>query len=176
MAGITYTPIQSITASGSSTSITFSSIPQTYTNLVLITSVTTTTDGESVYVQFNGDSGSNYSRTNLSSATDPGVTSTRQTSQSSIAVQYGTGIGSNQPSISNIEIPNYTNTTTYKTVLSKSSIFRGSSTNKAEVYLGVGLWRGSTGSATQAITSITVGSSGTFNNTSTFTLYGVLAA
>ena len=61
----TYQPIETQTVSGTSTStVTFSSIPQTYTDLVLVSAITQSAD-VSNYLRFNSDTGTNYSRTRL---------------------------------------------------------------------------------------------------------------
>jgi hypothetical protein len=64
----TYTLISSNVLSGSAANVTFSSIPSTYTDLVLRMSVRTSSAGTSdvVAIQFNGDTGNNYSYTFLS--------------------------------------------------------------------------------------------------------------
>ena len=79
-------------------------------------------------------------------------------------------IGSGSKFSTVAHVMNYANTSTYKTVLSKHG---------AENFVGgyVGLWRGNTGSAAQAITSITVGfNSQNIASGTTFTLYGIAAA
>ena len=64
---------------------------------------------------------------------------------------------------------NYSNTTTYKTLLSRSGTLGGSYTGTTLI---AGLWR-----STSAITSILVGcTTNTFVAGSTFTLYGIKAA
>jgi len=61
-AGATYEPIATTTVSGSSTStVTFSSISGTYTDLVIIGNLGSQTTNAFPYLQFNGDTGSNYS-------------------------------------------------------------------------------------------------------------------
>ena len=57
----TYEPLATTTGTGSSTTVTFTTIPQTYTDLVLVCSDINaqTTD---IGVRFNNDSGSNYGR------------------------------------------------------------------------------------------------------------------
>jgi hypothetical protein len=62
-AGPTYTPIASVTLTSGTTSIIFDNIPQSYTDLVIIFRMAIA-DGY-VLARFNGDSGSNYSRTNM---------------------------------------------------------------------------------------------------------------
>ena len=61
----TYTLIASNTLSSSAASVTFSSIPGTYTDLVLRWSARNTSSGENAQIRFNSDSATNYSRTNL---------------------------------------------------------------------------------------------------------------
>lgn len=62
----TYEPIATTTASGSSSSITFSSISSAYTDLVLVANASVTSGSDTAILRFNGDTGSNYSRTFLS--------------------------------------------------------------------------------------------------------------
>ena len=57
-----YELIQRQVLGSSAATITFNSIPQTYTDLVLLTSFrSSSTNPEDSYIQFNGDTGSNYS-------------------------------------------------------------------------------------------------------------------
>jgi hypothetical protein len=64
-AGNTYESIATQTLGSSSGSITFSSIPSTYTDLVIVFSGTTAAL-VAVDIQFNGDTSTNYSRTIIS--------------------------------------------------------------------------------------------------------------
>ena len=162
MATPTYTPIASYTFSSNATSYTFNSVPSTYTDLVLVLAGNASASNSAYTLQFNGDTASNYSSTyiygNGSSATS--------------GRPYGTemNIGNtdqtnNQTTI--ISIQDYSNTTTYKTVISKG----GGTGVGALAY--VGLWRGTPA----AINSIKVGiNTGTINTGSTFTLYGIANA
>jgi hypothetical protein len=60
----TNTPLQSIVLTSTSSSVTFSDIDQSYTDLVLVTNVKGPTSNlESLRLRFNGDSGTNYSVT-----------------------------------------------------------------------------------------------------------------
>ncbi len=61
----TYTPIASATLAASTSSITFSSIPATYTDIVVVINDINSTGSFDTNIRFNGDSGSNYSRTGL---------------------------------------------------------------------------------------------------------------
>jgi len=171
----TYEPIATTTLGSSSATVTFSSIPQTYTDLVLVIgSLGMNQAGSAGKLRFNGDTGSNYSNT-IIYGNGSNAYSYRESSSNNIRI-YGfatgpSGSGNNDNVV--VQIQNYANSTTYKTILSRSNIVG------AELAAIVGLWRGSTGSATQAITSLTVASyngTDTFATNSTFTLYGIKAA
>lgn len=159
---ITYEPIGTQTVSGTSTStVSFTSIPSTYTDLVLVSSVTESVDAVS-YLRFNSDTGTNYSRISLrgsGSAAD----STSSSSQSFISFSFGT-LNSLTTVIWNIF--DYANTTTYKSCISRN--------NTTVDYVGstVGMWR-----STSAITTVSMTvASGYIVAGSTFTLYGIKAA
>lgn len=62
MATATYEPIQTYTLTSAATTITFSSIPQTFTNLkMVLTPLNNTTSSSDWGVRYNSDSGANYS-------------------------------------------------------------------------------------------------------------------
>lgn len=159
----TYTPIATYTATGTPASYTFSSIPSTYTDLVLIGSAARgiTGSGSADYnVTFNGDTGSNYSVTLLYES----PASTRSSNRANLNWMGAVGDGNNLPSI--LHFMNYANTTTYKTALG-----RWGSASDGIVRASVGLWR-----STSAINSITITPPNGIANGSTFTLYGIKAA
>jgi hypothetical protein len=161
-AGATYEPIATNTLGTAASSVTFSSFAG-YTDLVLVTAGTGTTNGAG-WLTFNGDSptsGTSYSNTSLyGDGSTAG--SYRRTSQARIndSLFYTT-------QCNNIfHIMNYANTTTNKTVLLRGNYPGG------ELNATVGLWR-----STSAITSLTLTHSGTtFAAGATFTLYGIAAA
>jgi hypothetical protein len=159
----TYIPIATYTVPSATASYTFSSIPSTYTDLVLIANVQGTTGGNGTTVQFNGDTSTNYSYT-LIDANGSSVNSSRATNSTNIQsglvdnVSWGTQI---------IQIMNYSNTTTYKTVLG-----RGNDT--LQLRPTIGLWRNT--SAISSVTVLAAPNAYNFIAGSTFTLYGILAA
>jgi len=159
----TYTPIASVTATGSSTVISFTSIPQTYTDLVVVFTGFATTGN--FYIRVNSDSSAVYSQTDIrGNGTVAG--SSRETAQSNVYI--GDYISDPISTISNavMHFNNYANTTTFKTFL-----LRGNNSAKF-TGLTAGLWR-----STAAITGISVHSSGAnFDSTSVATLYGILGA
>lgn len=168
MAGITYTPITSTTLGSAQTSVTFSSIPSTYTNLVLVLSGNQASNS-STNIQFNSDTGNNYSFT-IVSGNGTSATSERVTNNSSINIT-NTGYMPSASSTFNttiVHIHNYANTTTYKTILSRAGA-AGTGTDTI-----VGLWR-STSAITDIKFRISNGSTN-INTGSTFTLYGITAA
>ena len=165
-AGSTYTPIATTTLGSATASYTFSSIPSTYTDLVLIVNAAITTGSSYYSVQFNSDTGSNYSATRLrgngSSATSGRDTSVTQIWTSSGATITTTSLENNLI----MNIMNYANTSTYKTVIGRDNAA------SVETNAYVGLWR-----STSAINTIKVSiASSTFIAGSTFTLYGLAAA
>jgi len=158
----TYEPIATNTLGSAAASVTFSSIPATYTDLVLVQVSKITTGAGTGTLQINGDTASNYSNTFL---TGNGSTAT-STRNSSTVIFTGDASNSDlQTSIYNFQ--NYSNTTTFKTVILRSNV-TGSSLSAV-----VGLYR-----STAAITSILISqnASTTFIAGSTFTLYGIKSA
>lgn len=164
---VTYDKIATTTLSSAASSVTFSSISGSYTDLIVVGNIGYTASGYDSWIRFNGDTGTNYSYTVLyaNPGTGGSAGSTRGTSTSNILFDrqgdYTAISGSGYS-----HIMNYANTTTYKTVLNRFG--QPSSSVEAKV----GLWRN-----TSAITSIVIGvTTTTFASGSTFTLYGVKAA
>ena len=155
----TYEKIASTTTSAGNTSVTLSSIPATYTDLVLIVAGTNSAPSD-MRMRFNSDTGSNYSAT-VMYGSGSSAPSFRESNQTSF-------YGAFQTDQSNVitQIQNYSNTTTYKT-----EITRFNSAGNFTMAI-VGLWR-----STAAINSITCYvTSGSYNAGVTFTLYGIKAA
>jgi hypothetical protein len=63
---ITYEPIATTTLGSAAADVTFTSISGTYTDLVLVAVTQIGSSGDYLGVQFNSDTGTNYSRTRLS--------------------------------------------------------------------------------------------------------------
>jgi len=165
----TYEKIATTTLSSAAASYTFSSIAGTYTDLVIIASCTSANDGAALQFRFNSDSGSNYSNT-LLEGSGSSASSVRQSDQIDIQISFNVGNNSTNPSTSIISINNYSNSTTYKTLLARWNSATGGTYPGTSAT--VGLWRN-----VAAITSITIFmGSGNINAGSTFTLYGIKAA
>ena len=163
-AGSTYTPIATTTLGSNAASYTFSSIPSTYTDLIVVCRAGAVSNSDLTF-RVNGDTGSNYSTTNLNG--DGSTAGSARTSN--VTIGYFTYYGSIETFGNSVHIAqfmNYSNTTTYKTVLARANnASRG-------VDAVVNLWR-----STAAINSITlIGQNANILSGSTFTLYGIAAA
>jgi len=161
----TYTAINTTTLTSATASITFSSIPSTYTDLVLVVTGKIASGGNNLGLDFrvNGDTGTNYSITQLL-----GDSSSAIGGQEANSSRMNLGIITQDYESSNIiNIMNYANTTTYKSFLS-----RGNSSG-SYVRLAAGSWR-----STAAINSVTVLQITGVNLAigTTATLYGIKAA
>jgi len=157
-AGSTYTPLATTTLGSASATVTFSSISSAYTDLVMIIQATTAA-GNAMTYQLNGDSTTtNYSVTGVY-----GDGSSAGSYRSSNNTLSG---ASAAPNVAILNFQNYSNTTTFKTLLS-----RGNEINN-DTRAVVSLWRN-----TAAVNQIVMGiNGGTFATGSTFTLYGIAAA
>ena len=154
----TYTPIATQTLSSAAASVTFSGIPQTYTDLVCVIDSTNSAGNRSLRVQINGDTASNYSSTRLQ-GDGSSPASARESSQT---VMYIGNVTTARTNVT-VHFQNYANTTTNKTVLSRY--------NAPDTVVGtaVGLWR-----STAAVTSFVFTlNADNFASGSTFTLYGI---
>lgn len=166
----TYTPIATTTL-GSAATITFSSIPATYTDLklVIVGGTTRATTSDTIRVQCNSDTGANYSSTYIL-GNGTAASSGRNSSSTNLFVEgirlVGTTYGLN--SMLTLDFMNYSNTTTYKTVIGRSNLPEQYGTTAA-----VGLWR-----STSAISSIYLQGDTVANFAigTMATLYGIKAA
>jgi hypothetical protein len=166
-AGSTYTPIATTTLGSNTQYVTFSSISGSYTDLVLVVSAAGAS-AQDMYGRVNGDSGTNYSRINMyGNGTTAG--SVRVSNETSMMLDYyGNPNSTLGGSVQIINFMNYSNTTTYKTTISRSNN-AASGTDAV-----VNMWR-----STAAITSIQLNMANgavNFATGSTFTLYGITAA
>ena len=171
-----YDSIATTTLSSSSASITFSSIPSTYTHLQIrgIAQSNRTTYPDSLMMQFNGDTGTNYSNHYLfgngSTTTSVGYVSQNQINTSSTVPSNSYTTSMFNGSV--IDILDYANTSKYKT----ARLLTGADTNGTAgggYYTTIGLYSGAWLN-TNVITSITLlmGSS-SFTQYSSFALYGI---
>ena len=169
--------IQTVTVgSGGAATISFTSIPQTYTDLYILLSLRSnraSTSGDNVKVTFNSDTNSVYSY-RLLYGDGSSAGSASGSSEAQTRIQYASANNQTASTFGslNMYIPNYTSSN------AKSISSEGASENNAtEAYMGMtaGLWNPSTQAA---ITSITFAPfNGTaFNQYSSATLYGVTSS
>ena len=163
----TYTLISSNTLGSSASTVTFSSIPATCTDLILVVQASLTLNAGDLALQFNGDTATNYSMTYLT-GTGAAASSGRETTKAYITCEWNSGVTTSQGNTAHIvNIMDYSNAATYKTVLA-----RGNHANTGTDAV-VGLWR-----STAAINSVLIktANSQTFAAGSIFKLYGIEAA
>jgi hypothetical protein len=158
--------IATITLATSAANIEFTSIPATYTHLQLRVSILSSVQFGGVAMQFNSDTGTNYSFHNLY-GDGAGAFSDAGATQAQMYI-YFVG-GTTNPSGGVYDILDYANTNKYKTMRGIEGVDANGS---GYVNLTSGNWR-----STSAITSIklTNPSARTFNTNSKFSLYGVKA-
>jgi len=163
----TYEPIATFTVvSSGTTTINFTSIPQTYTDIVYAT-YTPTKSGVNTNITFNSDTGANYSSTQMYGETGFSTPASFRLSNNTYALS---GVSDGIAAIRG-HIMNYSNTTTFKTMLARGGGGPdGVGGSGRYLSVDVNLWR-----STAAITSIqflaynwAVGS--------TVTIYGIKAA
>ena len=164
----TYTPLATTTLGSNQASITFSSISGAYTDLVLVCNYLKSASN-SMGFTINNDTSALYSYTTLYNLNTNGTTVSSNRG-SADTTGYFLSYGAHSTTAPNIYIANfqnYSNTTTFKTVIGK-----GGDPSRS-VGTDVTLYR-----STSAITRIDVNTRaiGTINTGSTFTLYGIKAA
>lgn len=165
MAGETMVLLEKIVVpSGGASSVTFTSIPQSYTDLKIVASLRNNTGADYISVSFNGST-STFTSRYLTGFGSSGVSSGSRTD----SLISGTAVPSDWTSstFSNFElyIPNYTGSTN-KSWSSDTTLEYNNSYNAQQ--LVAGLW-----STTSAITSITLTGTSAFAQHSTAYLYGV---
>ena len=164
----TYEPISTNTLGSATNSVTFSSIPSTYTDLVLVCTGTNSSGFDGIDIRVgNGsvDTGSNYGMVAVN-GNGTNAQSFRDVNNTSMTNMGITGSSTRQASI--LHFMNYANTSMFKAVLGRSSI-------KDFRVAGLGaIWR-----STSAINTIQLRSdNASYNFTvgSTFTLWGIKEA
>lgn len=168
---ITYDKIATTTLSSATNTITFNSIPGTYTDLRLVFVPKFSSSGEVGYMRLNSDSGNNYSSINLVGAGSYSFSNTSGGSEPQIAITEDQVAGSSStlPQFNITDILSYTGSN-FKTILNVASNDQNGS---GGLIYKSGLYR-----STSAITRIDILtlSAGNFAIGSTATLYGILKA
>ena len=163
----TYEPIATQTLASAASSITFSSIAASWTDLRVVFIDNGLSVADRPVMQFNGDTGTNYSATRIT-GTGGAAGSTTTTNDNQIRFQ-NSNLEATYPSLLTVDIFSYAGSTN-KTVLGMQS---DDGNGTGGIYVAVGLWRN-----TAAITSIVIKtiSGNNFLTGTTATLYGIKAA
>jgi hypothetical protein len=168
----TYTLIGSNTVgAGGASSVTFSSIPQTYTDLIVQISARTsvTSDSDPMFIRFNGSTSSYNTHTLFADGTSVSFSTTPAGITTAIwcGAAAGATATANTFASANYYIPNYTSSS-YKSVSSEGVNENNAATDNY-LTLTTGSW-----SSTAAITSITLQCNNQpFVQYSSFYLYGI---
>jgi hypothetical protein len=163
----TYEKIATTTLGSASGSISFTSIPSTYTDLrISFTGTDDASAGYTLRLNYNSDTGNNYSFTRLNGD------GSSASSSSNATIDYifcGSLPSANVPMFCGIDIFSYAGST-FKTALITSATDRNGA---GYINQNIGLWR-----STSAITSVQLAlySPGAFKIGTTATLYGIKAA
>lgn len=161
---MSYNNISTLSLSSTASSVEITSIPDSYTDLVLIIGTTISTTARSIRLQYNGDTATNYSYQNMLAYSGGAL------AQIAGTIDHTRISGDCASNFRNLYICNifdYANTTTRKVQLSRGMVAGNSSVVDAHV----GVWRN-----TSAITSLKIyPNTGTFSADSIFALYGIKA-
>jgi hypothetical protein len=154
----TYTALATRTLTSTPTVVTFSSISQSYRDLILVIEGTYTTGTGNTTLRFNGDSGSNYSNVYMLAAASP------VTGALSGTLLYTGGFNSAVRNNAIFNIMDYSATDKHKTVINRM--------NEAGniTYAWANRW-----ASTSAITTIEITGSNPYAVGTTFSLYGIVA-
>lgn len=160
----TYEPIATTTLGSTSTTITFSSIPTTYTDLRLVF-VGKASTNDDLKLTFNGSSATNYSRTDLY-ADGASVASSRAQGGADIRIASADGLN-NALAFCTIDLFSYRSGNKKNCLITWSHDQNGA----GYLYMQIGQWN-----LTDAITSMTLTQNANFAIGTTATLYGIKAA
>jgi hypothetical protein len=157
--------IATTTLGSASSTITFSSIANSWTDLRLVLTSSVSATGSELKLTFNNDTATNYSFTTLYGYGST-ANSYRETTRVGIPLDGAFGIPNTQWALWTADIFSYAGST-FKTALTTGS---NDNNGSGAIFTNVGLWR-----STSAITRLDLSVSGvTFSTGTTATLYGIL--
>lgn len=152
----TYTPLANITLGSSASSVTFSSIPATYRDLIVVSNCRPVSTGPlDLFLRLNGDTGNQSAAVMYGDGSNPGSVTT-----SAIVAQFN---GNARNEVGVAQVMDYSATDKHKTVLTRTNY--SSTTVSAQA----GRW-----ASTSAVTSIVLVYNGSnIEAGSNFALYGI---
>jgi hypothetical protein len=162
----TYTLIGSTLTPSATSSVTFSSIPQTYTDLIVVASLKPNGSSIGVSYQFNNDTGTNYSATAIYQSDGGTAASSRDTTTNQISASWFGSATSNDNIVTEIRVYNYTDTSNNKSTTSRSGTFTRGVVRIVGKYFG----------STNAITTLKVVAGNNWAVGGSVALYGIKSA
>lgn len=161
----TYTPLATITLTGSDGSITFGSIPNTFRDLVIVCNFQNSSTASATRLRLNGDTGANYNGV-WAAATDSGTGGSGSESGQTSARTFGAIIGpaNTFTNLGVIQIMDYSASDKHKVILSRY----GSASTDNQI-------TASRYASNTAISSVTIFDilGQTYQTGSTFSLYAI---
>jgi hypothetical protein len=154
----TYTPLATVTLTSTASSVTFSNIPATYRDLIVVFKGAQNASSTTYIMRFNGDSASNYSQVLMNGNGSSAASSTSTPTGASFGV-----IGTAQSNIL-YQIMDYSATDKHKTVLTRTD------DPAVQTVAFASRWAN-----TAAITSVAIVSGNQFIAGTTVSMYGIKA-
>lgn len=162
----TYTPLATVTLGTAAASVTFSSIPATYRDLIVVFAGAATGTPTNTLIRLNSDTGSNYSSV-MARGNGSNAASSSTTTTGAWFIMQGETLGTAQSNAIG-QIMDYSATDKHKTILSRAN---NNNTAGPSVEMTASRWAN-----TAAVTAVQVYVlSNNFASGSTFSLYGVIA-
>ena len=169
-----YDSIATTTLATATASVTFSSIPSTYTHLQIraIGRSNRAATGEFIKLTMNSDTGSNYADHSLNAGGGGNVFGDAATSAAFIRVNRFTGANANANvfGVFVLDLLDYANTSKYKTI---RELGGADNNGDGDIFFNSGLWQST--SAVNTLT-FTVGGGTAFSQYTQFALYGIKGA
>jgi hypothetical protein len=165
----TYDLIESTALGSSASSITFSSIPSTYRDLVLVIDVIGTDSSvNTLYARFNSDSGSNYNSVSLygTSGDIAGSNAGSNQTEMNISDRSNAGFSNTRRALYIVNFLDYSVTNKHKQMLQ-----RANSTSAGETVAQTHRWASTSAISSMVLTPYV----GSFGSGSVFSLYGIVS-
>jgi hypothetical protein len=167
---LTYEPIATTTVGTAVNGITFSSIPSSYTDLVIVINAKLTGTSEDQYIRFNNDTGANYQ--NLVGRGDPASPPSVAYQTNETYVRVGDAFNSYW-GMMKIEINGYSGSGSKRTLIQSAK--HSGSNDISRITTSIGNWT-NTSAINRIDFSQSAGTAGRYAVGSTITLYGILKA
>jgi hypothetical protein len=162
----TYDLISSVSLNAST--VTVSSIPNTYKDLIIVMKAQLVSGSEELRIRFNGDTAANYKRGTIGSRWDAGGTAWFNQTNNLNSIETNFTQNSGYPQTLVLHVHDYNNTSKVKAFQGLSTSNRSDSNTVGNVQHIIGAWNN-----TNAITSVSFVAGGTPNSISIGSIYGI---